>query len=369
MNKQRASQESLTDTARAILHLDLDAFFAAVEILEDPLLEGKPVLVGGRPEQRGVVAAASYPARAHGCRSAMPMARALTLCPQAVVLPPRHNLYRTYSAKVMALIYEITPEVEQLSIDEAFLDISDQLQHWNEAIQVARQLQRQVQNDIGLSASLGVASNKQVAKVASDYEKPGGLTVVRPGDEPAFLAPLHVRALWGIGPVTTERLEAMGVTTVGELAIQPEAALQTAFGKHGPEMLRRAQGIDTRQVITARERKSISQERTFSKDLVELIDLKRQLWRMSQRVASYLQKKSTAAGTIAIKIRYSDFTTLTRQMSLEVPTSDAREIYRVALVLLERNWQIGRPVRLLGVGAQQLGKPTGQLALFAEDSD
>ncbi|MCB0253784.1 MAG: DNA polymerase IV [Anaerolineae bacterium] len=351
-------------SSRAIVHLDLDAFFAAVEVLENPELAGKPVLVGGRPGERGVVAAASYPARAFGCRSAMPMARALQLCPDAIVLPGRHSLYRQYSRRVMALIHDLTPLVEQISIDEAFFDLSDHIKIWDEAVDIASRLQTDVGGQIGLSASLGVATNKQVAKVASDFDKPGGLTVVAPGEEASFLAPLPARALWGIGPVTAERLAGMNVTTVGQLAGLSEEELWAAFGRHGPEMAQRARGIDDRPVVTEYERKSVSQERTFAQDLTELRPLKVRLWRMSQGVAEYLQRNGLAGGTVAIKLRYSDFTTLTRQMSLAVPTDDAIEVYRAALVLLERTWTPGRPVRLLGVGAHQLSEPTGQLSLF-----
>ena len=356
-------------SSRAIVHLDLDAFFAAVEVLENPALVGKPVLVGGRPGERGVVAAASYPARAFGCRSAMPMAQALKLCPDAIVLPGRHSLYRQYSRRVMALIHELTPLVEQISIDEAFFDLSDQIESWGEAVEIARRLQAEVRGQIGLSASLGVAANKQVAKVASDFDKPGGLTVVPPGDEATFLAPLPVRALWGIGPVTAERLAGLAVETIGQLAALSEEALWAAFGRHGPEMAQRARGIDDREIVTEYERKSVSQERTFSQDLTELRPLKVRLWRMSQGVAEYLQRNELAGGVVAIKLRYSDFTTLTRQMALAVPTDDAIDIYRAALVLLERTWQPGRPVRLLGVGAHQLSEPTGQLSLFPTAQD
>ncbi len=354
----------MSETPRAIVHLDLDAFFAAVEILENPALAGKPVLVGGRPEQRGVVATASYAARAYGVHSAMPMARALRLCPEAVVLPPRHSLYAEYSRRVMAILRAATPLVEQVSIDEAFLDLTARVAVWDEAVDIARQLQAQVRDEVKLSASLGVASNKLVAKVASDQRKPGGLTVVRPGEEAAFLAPLPVRVLWGVGPVTAARLAELGVSTVGELAALPQETLRAAFGRHGPDMARRAQGVDDRPVVTEYERKSYSQETTFSRDLNQLDDLRRQLWRLSQGVAQDLQRAGLAGGVIAIKLRYSDFTTITRQTTLAVPTDDAREIYRAALTLLKRAWQPGRPVRLLGVGAHQLGRPSGQLSLF-----
>jgi DNA polymerase IV len=354
----------MNDLARAVLHIDLDAFFAAVEILENPALAGRPVLVGGRPQQRGVVAAASYAARAFGCRSAMPMAQALKLCPEAVVLPARHSLYRQYSRRVMDMLHALTPLVEQISIDEAFLELTEQVADWEDAVEMARRLQAQVRNEIGLSASLGVATNKQVAKVASDFDKPGGLTVVRPGEEAAFLAPLPARALWGVGPVTAERLAGMGVQTVGELAALPDETLRAAFGRHGPDLGRRARGIDDSPLVVEHERKSISQERTFDRDIAELRPLKQHLWRMSQAVAGYLQRGEVAGGVVAIKLRYGDFTTLTRQMTLPLPSDDAVEIYRAALTLLERAWEPGRPVRLLGVGAHQLSQPSGQLSLF-----
>ncbi len=359
----------MTLTTRIIFHLDLDAFFASVEILENPELAGKPVLVGGRPEERGVVAAASYPARAFGCRSAMPMAQALKLCPEAIVLPPRHGLYRQISKRVMAILHEVTPLVEQISIDEAFLDVTGQVNSWDDAVALAQRLQTRVRDEIGLSASLGVATNKQVAKVASDLHKPGGLTIVPPATEAEFLAPLPARALWGVGPVTAGRLAEMGVTTVGELAALASETLRAAFGKHGPELGERARGIDDSPVVTEYERKSYSQERTFNRDLSDLHSLKVQLWKMSKGVAEDLKRGGLAGGTVAIKLRYSDFTTLTRQMTQAVPTDDAIEIYRAALILLERAWEPGRPVRLLGVGAHQLTEPTRQLWLFAIDSD
>jgi len=356
----------MSEQPRAIIHLDLDAFFASVEVLENPDLAGKPVVVGGRPGERGVVAAASYPARAFGLRSAMPMHRALALCPSAIVLPPRHRLYRHYSQRVMHILRQATPLVEQMSIDEAFLDLTDQVSVWEQAADWAARLQQQVREQVGLSASLGVATNKLVAKVASDRDKPGGLTIVRPGEEAEFLAPLPVRVLWGIGPVTAQKLAEMGITTVAELRQLSEAELRARFGSHGAAMARQARGIDRRPLITEHEPKSMSQERTFSRDLVAAAALKQQLWRLSQGVASRLKRAGLTAGTVAIKVRYADFTTLTRQMALVVPTDDEREIYRAALTLLGRTWQPGRPVRLLGVGGQQLLPPTGQLPLWTE---
>ena len=356
----------MADPPRAIIHLDLDAFFASVEVLENPKLAGKPVVVGGRPEERGVVAAASYPARAFGIHSAMPMARALALCPQVVIVPPRHRLYHEYSERVMIILHETSPLVEQMSIDEAYLDLTEQVSAWEEAVEVAHRLQARVREDIQLSASLGVAANKVVAKVASGRDKPGGLTVVRPGEEAVFLAPLPVQTLPGVGPVTAQKLAELGVATIGDLAGVPEAELRARFGRPGADLALRARGIDDQPVVTGHELRSVSQEVTFSRDLADLETLRRQLWRLSQEVGQRLKEVNMAAGTVAIKLRYADFTTLTRQMSLAVPTDDEQEIYRAAQVLLDRAWQRGRPVRLLGVAARGLSAPAGQLSLLAD---
>jgi len=358
------SQASISGQPRAIVHLDLDAFFAAVEVLENPKLKGQPVVVGGRPSERGVVAAASYPARAFGIRSAMPMYRALQLCPQTVICSPRHRLYGRYSRQVMEILHETCPLVEQMSIDEAYLDLTEQVDAWDEAVEIARRLRERVLTEVRLSASLGVAANKLVAKVASDHDKPGGLTVVRPGEEASFLAPLPVRVLWGVGPVTERKLAVLGVRTVGELAALPETDLVRHLGQHGLDMARQAQGVDQRPVSTEHERKSISQERTFSRDLRDIRALRKQLWQMSQGVARRLEGADLAAGTIAVKLRYADFSTITRQLRLAVPTQDAKEIYRAALVLLRRGWQRGRPIRLLGVTGRGLTAPGGQLPLL-----
>ncbi len=356
----------MSPQSRAIVHLDLDAFFAAVEAVEDPDLAGRPLIIGGGAQERGVVAAASYPARALGVRSAMPTSRALTLCPGAIVLPPRHRLYRQYSRRVMEILHRASPLVEQMSVDEAFLDLTDLVAGWEAAIEIAMRLQRRVREETGLSASLGVATNKLVAKVASDRDKPGGLTVVRPGEEAAFLAPLPVRVLWGVGPVTAQKLSRMGVTTVGELARVGEGELRASFGQQGPAMVRRARGIDERALATHHERKSVSQERTFSHDLADTDALKQQLWRLSQGVSRRLKGAGLAACTVSIKLRYADFTTMSRQMTVAVPTDDAQEVYRAALTLFGRVWLKGRPVRLLGVAARRLSSPVGQLPLMLD---
>ena len=349
---------------RAIIHLDLDAFYASVEILENPELAGKPVLIGGHPEGRGVVAAASYAARKYGVRSAMPMSRALVLCPEAVILPSRFAVYGDYSRRVMAILREASPLFEQMSIDEAYLDVTEQVPAWEGAVDLARELQRRVREEVGLSASLGVASNKLVAKIASDHDKPAGLTVVRPGQEASFLEPLPVRVLWGVGPVMAGKLAELGVRTVGELAALPEEDLRRRFGKHGAGLARQARGLDRRPVITEHQVKSVSQERTFQRDIIDLQAMREQIEKMSERVARRLGKKELVAGTIGIKLRYSDFSTLTRQMTLAVPTADPRVISQAAVTMLERTWRRGRPVRLLGVSAQRLSEPAGQLPLL-----
>jgi DNA polymerase-4 len=264
----------------------------------------------------------------------------------------------------MDLLRESASLMEQMSIDEAYLDVTDDIEAWEDAIEVAWGLQQRVLHEIGLSASLGVAANKLVAKIASDHEKPGGLTVVRPGDEESFLAPLPVRVLRGVGPVTAGRLEEIGVTTVGALAELSENVLSLHFGSHGPSMARQARGIDRRKVVTEHVRKSVSQERTFPQDIRDPKELRKRLWSLSQGVARYLRRSELTAGTVAVKLRYSDFTTLSRQMKLATPTDDEQVIYRAILVLFRRAWKRGRAVRLLGVAARNLCPPTGQLKLL-----
>jgi DNA polymerase-4 len=354
----------MAERPRVIVHIDLDAFYAAVEALEHPELAGEPIIVGGSPEGRGVVMTASYEARRFGVHSAMPMFRALEKCPQAVVLPARHAEYRKRSRKVMAILNEVSTLVEQTSIDEAYVDLTDHVESWDAAIEKARQIQRRVKEQEGLSSSLGVATNKLVAKVASDRDKPGGLTVVPPGEEAAFLAPLSVRVLWGIGPVTAKKLADMGVDTVGDLASLSEAQLRERFGRHGTGMYRQARGIDRGQVQVEREAKSVSQETTFRQDLRDVNALEKQLKRLSTGVAQRLKRSERAAETVAIKLRYADFATLTRQMTLSVPTDDHEVIYQTALVLFHRTWQRGRPVRLLGVTGRHLSYPPRQLPLL-----
>jgi len=354
---------------RRIIHLDLDAFFCAVEEQRDPGLVGKPFAVGGRPEERGVVASCSYAARQFGVRSAMPMARALRLCPELIIVRSRHRDYGEVSRQVMQRLRDLTPLVEQISIDEAFLDVSEL---GEEPIAIARRLQAGIRDELGLPCSLGLASNKLVAKIATDAGKirargggpPFALTVVPPGGEAEFLAPLPVEMLWGVGPKTAERLDEMGIHTIGELAAWPQNNLIERFGKHGYEMSRHARGQDDRPIETSREVKSISQEVTFARDVRDEDELRRTLRRMSEQIAHSLQKQHLQATTVKLKIRWPDFTTLTRQVSSSQPTDQEQVIAAAAEGLFAKVWQPGKAVRLIGVGVSGLDARPRQLGLF-----
>jgi DNA polymerase-4 len=352
---------------RQIIHLDLDAFFCAVEEQRRPELQGKPFAVGGRPEQRGVVASCSYPARSFGVRSAMPMGRALRLCPDLQVVPGNYAAYTDASKKVMARLREVTAKVEQLSIDEAFLDVTE---NQEPAAAIARDLQQRIRSELELPCSLGVASNKLVAKIANDFGKsqatgdrpPNALTIVPEGTEAAFLAPLPVRALWGIGPKTEARLGELGVWTIGELAKSDRAVLGDIFGKHGRDMVRRAAGIDGSPVVTQRKAKSFSQEVTFSRDVRAEARLREAVQIQSQHLGRLLQRRDLAAATIRLKVRWPDFQTLTRQITLSNPTASGEVIDAQAWQLLQKVWQPGRAVRLIGVGVSGLSEPPKQLS-------
>jgi DNA polymerase-4 len=356
---------------RKILHLDLDAFFCAVEELHNPSLKGKPFAVGGRADQRGVVASCSYAARMKGVRSAMPMGRAQQLCPDLIVISSRHGNYGEMSRKVMALV-EISPLIEQISIDEAFIDISD-LQE--PLIDIAKRLQTRINNELNLPVSFGGATNKLIAKIANDWGKskkistdpPNTITVIPPGEEAEFLAPLPVDSLWGIGSKTTERLARVGIRTIGHLADAPATTLEMLFGDYYPSIRRRALGIDNRPVTTEHEVKSISNEVTFAKDKVEEKDLRQTLRYLSEKVGKRLRKQDLGGSTIQIKLRWSDFTTITRQTTLPSRINMDQEIFQTALTLFHDHWPRGKPVRLLGVGVSNLGPPMHQLSLWDDN--
>lgn len=350
-------------STRAIVHFDLDAFYCSVELLRHPELKDKPLVVGGRADQRGVVAAASYKAREFGVHSAMSMFRAQQLCKDLVILPMQRSHYQMYSRIVMGILKSVAPQIEQVSIDEAWLDFTPTLNEWHAVLERVKALQVRIRRDLGLPNSVGIATNKMIAKIASDFNKPNGFTVVEPGEEVAFLAPLPVSKIPGIGPKMTERLNNLGIALVRDLARIPEADLVSRFGKWGQGMARWANGIDDRPVESVREAKSMSQERTFSRDISDPEELDSCLKRMSDEVARQLSKDALQAFTIQIKIRYPDFTTFTRQVTLATATADSAIIFKSAQILLERIWQPGTPVRLLGVGCSNLTHSAGQLAL------
>lgn len=352
---------------RSIIHVDLDAFFASVEELLDPSIAGLPVIVGGDPAKRGVVASASYAARAYGVHSAMPMAQALRLCPYAVVRHGHHEVYASYSKRVMAILAEYTPLLEQVSIDEAFLDVTGCEQLFGPPVEIARRIQQRILSELGLSASLGVASNKLVAKVASTLAKPRGLHVVPPGQESAFLAPLPIEYLWGIGKVTAERLHHLGVQTIGQLAALPDQQMKALFGSVAAEMRRRALGIDDSPVGAEARRKSVSQEHTFPRDVTDIRVLKRYLLEMSEELTAQLRKYGECARTVVLKMRYPDFRTITRRATLAQPTDLTDVIYAQAIALLQREWRQGIQIRLIGLGVTGLVQAR-QLNLFEESS-
>lgn len=346
---------------REILHVDLDAFFCSVQELLNPDLRGKAFVVGGTPEGRGVVTSASYPARKFGIRSAMPTARALRLCPDLIVVSSSHGHYSEYSGRVMGYLRKNVPVVQQISIDEAFLDVSDDPRGGELA---ARSMQAEILELFDLPTSWGIATNKLVAKIATEVGKPNGLIIVPPGSEAEFLAPLPVAMLWGVGPKSAAKLAPFGIRTIGDLAATPADRLQEALGDWGTELAARARGEDSRPVDEAHSRRSLSAERTFFQDISSEEQLKRVLLQLSERVGRRLRKAGLAGWTVRIKLRWPDFSTITRQSRLAQQTDQDSEIYQTALALFKRNWRKGRAVRLLGVGVADLGTPIRQLELF-----
>ncbi|MBI5904665.1 MAG: DNA polymerase IV [Deltaproteobacteria bacterium] len=356
---------------RSIIHLDLDAFYASVETLDDPSLRGLPVIVGGS-ERRGVVAAASYEARKFGVHSAMPAATAKRLCPGGIFLPVRMHRYKEESEKVFGIYRRFTPLVEPLSIDEAFLDVTGCERLFGSAEETARRIKAAVREETGLTVSAGVASSKFIAKIASDLRKPDGLTVVPPGDELAFLDPLPVGKLWGVGKVTEREMFRRGVRTIGDLRRVPERELSRSFGAHGSHLHRLARGIDDRPVETEYEAKSIGHEETFDRDLRERGAMRRELLSLSDRVSARLRGHGVRGRTITLKVKYHDFVQVTRAATLADPTDDGGTLYRVSLDLLGDTEAGARPVRLLGISVSKLspaaeerkGDRLEQLSLF-----
>ena len=333
-----------------ILHADLDAFYAAVEQLDDPTLRGKPVLVGGSPQGRGVVATASYEARRYGVHSAMPMSRAARLCPEGIILRPRFDRYHEVSSQVMAIFHDLTPLVEPLSLDEAYLDATAAVAGGADPLAVALDLKRRVKAETGLTLSVGVATCKAVAKIASDLNKPDGLVVVPPGEEQPFLAPLAVRKLPGIGPKSADRLHREGIETIGQLAEQPLDWFVRRFGKRGAGLRAKALGEDREPVYTERVAKSVSAENTFASDLREPESLYAELARLAGKVARHLEREELRGRTVTVKLRLADFTTFTRQTTLPALTRSETTIRDTAWRLLSLEVAPGRAFRLLGVG-------------------
>jgi DNA polymerase-4 len=357
-----------------ILHLDLDAFFCAVEELYDPTLRGKPFAVGGRAETRGVIASCSYAARQFGVRSAMPTSRALRLCPQLILLPSRHHTYGELSQRVIAILDDYTPLVEQISIDEAFLDLSDLP---DDPGLLARRIQARIREELDLPCSIGAATNKLVAKIASDAGKsavrtgqpPQAILVVPPGREEAFLAPLPVGRLWGVGPKMTARLDELGVKTIGDLAHWPAEDLARRFGKWGEAMSRHARGLDESPVNVEHEAKSISKEITFARDIADGGELRQTLRALAEGVGAQLRRHSLSGHTVKLKLRWPDFSTVTRQASLKQPTDSDGEIIAAAQQLFAQLWREGQAVRLIGVGVSGLAPTSHQLSLWDTNTE
>jgi len=351
--------------APTILHVDLDAFFAAVEQRDRPELIGRPVIVGGDPRARGVVSAASYEARAFGVHSAMPLRTAAALCPGGAFLPVDGAKYRRESRRVMEILGRFTPLLEQVSIDEAFLDVAGSEALFGPPEAIARRIRAEVRGEVGLTASVGAATTKLVAKVASDLRKPDGLVVVPPGEEAAFLAPLPIRRLWGVGEQTRVVLAEYGVRTIGDLAELPVDVLVRRLGAHAATLHERARGIDPSPVTGDVAAKSVSHEHTFDVDTADADVIERTLLALSEGVASRLRAGGVRAATVAVKVRDSSFHTVTRQRTLAEPTDLADPIFRAALELVRPEAR-GRRIRLLGVGAHGLGEPA-QMGLFATE--
>ena len=356
----------LRGMARRILHVDMDEFFAAVEKRDNPSLRGECLLIGGDPGARGVVSTASYEAREFGCHSAMPMVTAIRLCPHAIVLPVRGRRYAEVSGRVFEILQRFTPLVEPLSIDEAFLDVTGCGRLFGPPREIARAIRRDIRSELSLTASVGVAPNKFLAKLASDLDKPDGLTVIDEANISEVLDPLPIRRLWGVGPAGAKQFARMGIRTIGQLARADAEAIRKHFGQVGEQFHRLARGIDDRTVTPDHRAKSIGQERTFAADVGRIDELRRVLLGQVEQVAWRLRRHSLRGRTITVKLRYGDFSTLTRSATLAEATDGTEEIWQAAERLLTA-WSRRRrgPLRLLGVSVSQLaGAGGGQLRLF-----
>ncbi len=361
------SADGADDAGTGILHVDMDAFYASVEQLDDPSLRGKAIIIGA-PDGRSVVSSASYEARRFGVRSAMPVGQALRLCPTAIVVLPHFDRYLELSAQVMRIFRDVTPLVEPLSIDEAFLDVRGVRRLWGSPGTIARSLRARVLDETGLTCSIGVAATKHVAKMASTISKPDGLLIVAEADTDAFLRPRSVRALWGVGPKAAESLEGRGIRTVADVLDTPREVLDRALGSAmGDRVWHLARGIDPRAVDTERVEKSVGHEETFHADIADPVVLRAELRRLADRVGARLRAGGWEAATIAIKVRFADFTTISRSQTLPEPTAVGQRIGDAAHDLFDA---VDRrlPVRLIGVRAEKL-RPAGSAPLALWDDD
>jgi DNA polymerase-4 len=342
---------------RRILHIDMDAFYASVEQRDKLHLRGSPVVVGGDPEQRGVVAAASYEARRFGVRSAMPLARAVRLCPSLVIVRPDFSRYRAVSQQVFSIFRSVTPLVEPLSLDEAYLDVTENA--WGETLgqSVALRIKREIKEATGLTASAGVAPNKFLAKIASGWKKPDGLTVIAPERVEQFLHKLPVDALWGVGPVTAQRLRERGIEQLVDVRRVDPARLREAVGSSAEWLRQLADGIDDRPVEPHHDPKSSGTENTFTPDLTDIAEIRQEVDEMARAAAAWLERQGLTCRTVTIKVRYNDFSTITRSHSRTPPTRDADDVAARAIALLDRTEAGRRPVRLLGVSVHNLIDP------------
>jgi DNA polymerase-4 len=367
--RQTTAPEAVADLTAHILHVDMDAFFASVELLDHPELVGKPVIVG-HPSLRSVVTAATYEARRFGVNSAMPMAVAMRRCPQAIVLEPHYDRYQKYSRRVMDLLRDVTPHVEVLGIDEAFLDVASARRLLGTPWQIGTLIRERVYGETGLRCSVGAASTKYAAKLASARSKPDGLLVVPAADTLAFLHPQPISALWGVGAKTAEKLERLGLRTVGDVAEIPVDALTRALGPAAAAHLHAlAWARDPRVVTTEHAEKSVGHERTFERNLTSLVELEREMLRLANAVAVRLRRAGVQARTVSLKLRFADFSTITRSRTLADPTDLGRRIYEEARSLYADSGRAGEPIRLLGVRGEQLTTATSDPGLWDDDGD
>ncbi|WP_088553768.1 DNA polymerase IV [Calderihabitans maritimus] len=354
---------------RKIIHVDMDAFYAAVEQRDNPALRGKPVIVGGDPRGRGVVSTASYEARRYGVRSAMPLREAYRLCPHGIFLKVNMHKYREVSAQINRIFQEYTPLVETISLDEAFLDVTGSTVIFGEAEEIGWRIKQRIKKEIGLTASVGVAGNKFLAKLASDLQKPDGFVVIRPEKVEEILHPLPVSRLWGVGKKTEEKLLSLGIKTIGDLARLPEPLLQQHFGFQGKELARLARGIDERLVEPSREAKSIGREVTFPLDIWETEVLEATLLELAESVGWRAREAGVRGRTVTLKLRYADFQTVTRSRTLNSPTALDNEIYAVGKKLFQEVYRPGQKVRLLGLTLSQLNRQKEQLSIFCAQQE